>query len=32
MIFFYGANQEAGGKVFKELLTKFPEIDRARRY
>ena len=27
-IFFYGASQEVGGKVFKELRTKFPEIEK----
>ena len=27
-LFFYGANLEVGGKVFKELLTKFPEIEK----
>ncbi len=28
MIFFYGANLEVGGRVFKELLTEFPEIEK----
>jgi TRAP-type C4-dicarboxylate transport system substrate-binding protein len=28
MIFFYGANLEVGGRVFKELLTKAPEIGK----
>jgi TRAP-type C4-dicarboxylate transport system substrate-binding protein len=27
-LFFYGANLEIGGKVFKEMLTKFPEIEK----
>jgi TRAP-type transport system periplasmic protein len=26
-VFFYGANQEIGRRVFKEMLTKFPEIE-----
>lgn len=27
-LFFYGADQKVGGKVFKELLTEFPEIEK----
>jgi TRAP-type C4-dicarboxylate transport system substrate-binding protein len=26
-VFFYGANQEVGRRVFKEMLAKFPEIE-----
>jgi TRAP-type transport system periplasmic protein len=26
-LFFYGANQEIGRKVFKEMLSKFPQIE-----
>jgi TRAP-type C4-dicarboxylate transport system substrate-binding protein len=26
-VFFYGANQEIGRRVFKEMLAKFPEIE-----
>ncbi|MBI5440672.1 MAG: TRAP transporter substrate-binding protein DctP [Deltaproteobacteria bacterium] len=26
-LFFYGANQEVGRRVFKEMLAKFPEIE-----
>lgn len=26
-VFFYGANQEVGRRVFKDMLTKFPEIE-----
>jgi len=28
MLFFYGTTQEIGGKVFKELRVKFPEIEK----
>ena len=27
-LFLYGADQKVGGKVFKELLAKFPEIEK----
>lgn len=27
-LFFYGADQKVGGKVFKELLKEFPEIEK----
>ena len=27
-LFFYGADQRVGGKVFKELLKEFPEIEK----
>jgi len=27
-LFFYGADQKLGGRVFKEMLTKFPEIEK----